>query len=283
MSDTDPTAIFGKSRAEEEAKKKRDETMKSALVRGLIIGGGLLAVYVSVQVARADLGMGRYMILGLILLVLGKIIRDFETSKITAWTAGGYTLITLGSLIILVQILNSGVGALGVSSLEKMSEVSQRTACNMNNDLEGCAVIRQADQQVLLKQRKTELEQAEHDGRVELTNRQAAANQMVTDDQVTVGIAHLAGVQSGLYDFIIGKPNVVNPREVEMLPGQYYDIVLDPNRTKPHCSRVYPPRQGLIYDERPGPDRVKNDGNAVVQVVVYEQPIKTTDPLGNKC
>jgi hypothetical protein len=257
MSDTDPTAIFGKSRAEEEAKKKRDETMKSALIRGLIVGGAILAVYVSVLVARADLGMGRYVILGVILFALGKIIRDFEASKITAWKATGYTLITVGSLIILVQILNSGIGALGISSLEKVSEVSQRTACNMNSDLEGCAEIREIDQLSLEVQRQAE--------------REVTVQRAITDAAV---IAATAATQTN--DVVDGcdqyrYDELARCWTVTLAPNTYYEHRLDQSIPTARCSMHTSNHRDVVYTT-PGTTgfNLENTGNSVRQFFVYE-------------
>ena len=135
----------------------------------------------------------------------------------------------------------------------------------------------------LKQERAAEIEQAEHDAEVEIVRTIALAPRHIPPSQVVDGCDQLKNVQSGLYNFVVGHPGAVNCREIEVGPNQYFDIVLDPNRSQPHCSAAYPPRLGLVYDNRPGPDRISNTSDAFFTVVVYETPQGEDDPFGVEC
>jgi hypothetical protein len=131
--------------------------------------------------------------------------------------------------------------------------------------------------------RQAQIEQARHEAEVARAASLARAPREIPLSQVTMGCEQLRNVQSGLYNFVVGQPNALNCREVEVGPNQYYDIVLDPSRSTPHCSAAYPDRSGLVYADRPGPDRISNTGDAFFTVVVYETPLGEDDPFGVEC
>jgi hypothetical protein len=135
----------------------------------------------------------------------------------------------------------------------------------------------------LAADRQAEVEQAEHNANVQRKKDQSHALLPAPDHQVVQGIDHLKGKNAGLYDFLIGEPNVLNARAITLKPYQYFDAALDPKRTTPRCTGVYPTRKGLGFAEVPGADRVSNMGDAVFTVVSYEYPIGSFDPFGNKC
>lgn len=195
------------------------------------------------------------------------------------------TLATIVLLLALLTPIGAGLWKAGVS-------LSNWTGCNLQH-LSGSDLTDSCKQYTTkkerlrasnnLQKRQTEINQAIHRGNVELARKQASALQPVPDNQVIEGIVHLGGVESGLYDFLIGKPTVLNAKAITLKPGQFADLALDPNRPTPRCSRVYPKRGGLEYEDRRGPDRIINNSNAEWTIVAYEFAQGTDDPFGNRC
>jgi len=127
-------------------------------------------------------------------------------------------------------------------------------------------------------QRQAEIGQAIHAATVERAREIVFAPQLVSPDQIVDGCQQLAGVQSGLYRFILGTEGC---RHITLSPNEYYDAAKGPSIEGPRCTRWYPARTSVTYLDRPGPDRMTNTGNAEEQFVVYFLEAGELDPVDN--
>jgi len=132
----------------------------------------------------------------------------------------------------------------------------------------------QAEQ--LAEDRETEIDNARHNEQVRIEILQARAPKAADDDQVVDGCQQLAGIRSGLFNFIQGTEGC---RHVTLLPNQFYDAAKGPAIVGKRCTRRYPEISSISYLDQPGPDRMTNLGTKVEDFVVYFLKAGEADPV----
>jgi hypothetical protein len=177
--------------------------------------------------------------------------------------------------MLFLTVLHSGFGQ---STKRGIEVLEGKAACVADSGSKACTDYKDAqaalDAPRVARDRKAEIDNAVHDATVALSVAEASAP--TATEEVVDGCTHLAGIQSGTYDFV---QETEGCRHVTLKPNEYYDAVKGPTIEGPRCTRWYPARSKVNYLDQPGPDRMINQGNAVEEFTVYFLQADERDPI----